>query len=277
MIGPVSSTPMMLAPQPHWKTATIDAEGGADREQVHHHRLQRHQHRAEDGHQQQRREQDDDADEERQLFGDRVAEVLEDRGDAADVELRAGLRLDRRDHVVADVVEQVGRLGALRRGRRVDLEDAGVLRRVEGDRGDRGDAFFVFERLAAAASSPASSPLLGSAATIEKRAVEAGAEAFGEQVVGFARRRARRVRCRRRWRRAAARGWGCRGASSRRAGEDRGEPGPALDRAAPAVPRGVFVDAWCGALPRPGIAQLVDPVADDRRAAPAAGSAPRSS
>jgi hypothetical protein len=62
------------------------AEGGADAEQVHHHRLQRHQHRAEDGHQQQRREQDDDADEERQLVGDRVAEVLEDRGDAADVQ-----------------------------------------------------------------------------------------------------------------------------------------------------------------------------------------------
>ena len=39
----------------------------------------------------------------------------------------AGLRLDRRDHVAADVVEQVGRVGALRRGGRVDLAEADVL------------------------------------------------------------------------------------------------------------------------------------------------------
>src|SRR5215207_6856574 len=98
-------------------------EGGADAEQVHHHGLQRHQDRAEDDHQQQRREQDDDADEERQLVGDRRPEVLEDRGDAADVHLGAGLGLDRRDHLAADVVEQLGRLLAFGRGRRVDLED----------------------------------------------------------------------------------------------------------------------------------------------------------
>ena len=89
MIGPVLSTPMMLASPAPLEDGDDDPEGGADAEQVHHDRLQRHQHRAEDDHQQQRREQDDDADEERQLFGDRVAEVLEDRGDAADVELGA--------------------------------------------------------------------------------------------------------------------------------------------------------------------------------------------
>ena len=39
-----------------------------------------------------------------------------------------GSLLDRRDHLVADAVEQFRRLLALRRGGRVDLEDAGVLR-----------------------------------------------------------------------------------------------------------------------------------------------------
>jgi hypothetical protein len=84
-----------------------DSQRGADREQVHDRGLQRDDQRAEHDHQQHGGEQHDDADEVRQPVGERAREVDICRGRSADEGGRAGLPLDRRDDVAAQVVDQI--------------------------------------------------------------------------------------------------------------------------------------------------------------------------
>ena len=87
----------------------------ADGEQVHHHRLQRHQDRAEHHHQQQERQQQHDAHDDGQHLERVRGEVADRRGQAADrrVERRA------RDRVgmtcVAEAVDEIARALVLRR------------------------------------------------------------------------------------------------------------------------------------------------------------------
>ena len=106
--------------QPNWKTATITPSDGGDREQVHHRRLERDH--AASG----RRPASSSAesrtttrDEEPELRREHAGEVDEGRGRAADVDGRAGLLLERRDHVpLRRSLTRFARRGALRRGAR---------------------------------------------------------------------------------------------------------------------------------------------------------------
>ena len=186
-IGTPLSTPIRLAPTPSWKTATDDAVGGADGQQVEDRRHERDPQRAERGDQQQHRQADDDGDEQRQARGDLVGEVLEARRLAADVDLqrRVGRRL--RDHVLAQALEQVARLRVLRRGLRDrdDRRHLAVLARRRGRDGGharrRGDGLLERGEL-----------LLGAGVALrrvdgeQERAVGAGAERLAELVVGDA-------------------------------------------------------------------------------------------
>ena len=116
------------------------AVGGADRQQVEDGRRQRHPDRAEHRHQQQDREADDDRDEHRQTRGDLVREVLEPGGLPADVDVEAAALRRRGDGVRSQPVDEVGRRGVLRRGRRRHREDRRVPALVEARRRDRRDA-----------------------------------------------------------------------------------------------------------------------------------------
>src|SRR4051794_352947 len=111
MIGPVSSTPIRLAPQPHWKTATTMPKAAP--------MLSRFISIAFSGTQTERKTIISNSAESRTTTpmksGSLSAIALpksEDRVDAADVDLRTGLLLDRGDHLATDVVEQLGGIGA---------------------------------------------------------------------------------------------------------------------------------------------------------------------
>ena len=77
---------------------------------------------------------------------DVLALVLERRGHAADLRVDAGASRARRDHVVAQAVDQVLGLLVLRRGRRDHGDDRGVAGRVERGAGDEGDAGLAAQR-----------------------------------------------------------------------------------------------------------------------------------
>ena len=184
-------TPSGSASQPSWKTRGDDAERRAGREQVHHRRGQRDQQAAEGDHQQQAAEQDDHRDEQRQLVGQHPGEVVEDRGDAADVDgevaacfgTTSSRSVSIRSLVALSCGAVVGRAsisailplgdgtGGLDR-----REPVGLAQRV-GERCTFGRSAFPFGRLR----------------DDLERAVEAGAEPVGEQVVGLAGGRGRRV------------------------------------------------------------------------------------
>ena len=66
LIGTVWSRPISAAAPAPLEHRDDHAVGGADRQQVHDRRLERHEHRAEHHHQQQERQPDDGADEQRQ-------------------------------------------------------------------------------------------------------------------------------------------------------------------------------------------------------------------
>ena len=59
--GTAWSRPSSSTPQPHWKTSGEHAVRRADRQQVHHRRLERDHHGAEHHRQQQHRDADDEA------------------------------------------------------------------------------------------------------------------------------------------------------------------------------------------------------------------------
>src|SRR5579859_5545258 len=107
------------------------AEGGADREQVHDRGLQGDQQGAEDDREQERGERDDDGDEQPELGGEDAGEVDEGRGRAADVDGRPRLPLERRYGAPAQVLDEGGRLAALRRGARVGADHGHVAARAE--------------------------------------------------------------------------------------------------------------------------------------------------
>ena len=96
-IGPLRSTPISSDAQPHWKIGDEDAVRRADRQQVHDHRLERHEDAAEHGHQQQEAEQQHDAQQPRHPLAHVRGEVRGAGGGPADLGVDAG----RRDDVVA--------------------------------------------------------------------------------------------------------------------------------------------------------------------------------
>ena len=124
-----------------------DAVGCADRQEVHHARLERDQRRAEGEQQQHERQPDDTGDEERDPAGDVVALVDEGRGQAADVDT---LRCQ-----VAQPIDEVGGLGVLGRVAGITENTApspsGLVRI-----GVTKDTPFSWRTRSASASSPAS-------------------------------------------------------------------------------------------------------------------------
>ena len=117
------------------------AVGGADREHVHHRRLQRDHHRAEREHQQQEAERDHDHDLERQLARDVRGEVDVAGGGAADVGLHVGALLGLRDHARARACRPGSRSASSAGplvGDRVEVRGGAGL--VDLHRGDRRDA-----------------------------------------------------------------------------------------------------------------------------------------
>ena len=132
---------------------------------------------------------------ERQLVRQHDGEVVEDRGDAADVDVEpaappSGTTSVRSRSISSLVASSCGAVD----GRGADQRDLAVGRR-DGRADALGDArpsraSAVGERLHLR---QVGLPARASRATIWKRAVEAGPEALGEQVVGLARGRVRRV------------------------------------------------------------------------------------
>ena len=94
--GPSLPTPMRLRAPAPLEHRDDDAVGGADRQQVHHDRLQRHEQAAEHDHEQQERQQQHRADEDRQAIGGVRREVVDRRGEPADLDVEAASRRDRR-------------------------------------------------------------------------------------------------------------------------------------------------------------------------------------
>ena len=246
------------------------AVGGADREQVHDRRLQRDQRRVERDQQQQEREADDADDEQRHAALHVLALVLERRGDAADlgVDARAAQRpgtTSSRSRLTRSSVSlscgepsgitviSAASPASLIAGRATNATP-GSLAEPVGERVDVG--------LGAA---------VGQLGGDDERAVGAGPEALGVEVVGLAGHRVGRVV-------AgvgeaephAERRGGQREQDQRR--DDRGAPGAPLDRVAPA--RGgrvaVLVVRLRQAAAEERDAQTVDPSARGRTAAPAA-------
>ena len=91
-----------------------DAVGGADREQVHDHRLERHEQRPEHDHQQQERQAQHGGEEVRQRVGQVVGEVDADGDAAGDGDVEPGSGRGGGEHVVAQPVDEVGRRRVLR-------------------------------------------------------------------------------------------------------------------------------------------------------------------
>ena len=159
-----------------------DPVGGADRQQVEHRRLERHQDRAEHDHQQQERQQDDRADEPGQGVPDPIGQVDERRRPSADVDHRT-LRRGAGDRVGAESPHQLGRRLILRRGGGDDLDDRGIARLVRLGRRDGRHALGRLDRR----RQPLQLLQRGRVVDLDRqqqRAVEPRTEPLGEQVVG---------------------------------------------------------------------------------------------
>ena len=154
-----------------------DAVGGADRQQVHDHGLQRHENTSEHSHQQDEAEQQHDADEHRHAVADEPGEVGRPGRGPTDLGVDPG----RGDHVVTEVVDERRRLLVLRRRTGLDtdhLQRAGLERL--GWRGDHaGDVVRALQLLDEAAEELG---ILGGVALDDddQRAVRAGTEALGQ-------------------------------------------------------------------------------------------------
>ena len=132
------------------------------------------------------------------LLGHHAREVLVGGREAADLDPRAGLALDRGHDVVAQALERVGRRRLLRAGPRVggDRRHRAVGR--DRRRRDEGEVLVGAHRVGDLLRRRLVA-LLRQLGDEQERAVGAGAEALGDQVVGLARRRARADRRPRRW------------------------------------------------------------------------------
>ena len=178
---------------------------------------------------------------------------------AADLRVDAARRRHRRDHVVAQRLHQLRRLGRLGRGRRVHDDQASGVRCVVLHRRHEGDAVVVGgdRLLQAVHRGDVARPV--HVGRHDQRTVEPGPEALGQQVVGLPRGQRRGV--------VAGVGEGQAHAEHGQGqghqdehGHRAGQPGPALHEAAPAMPEAVL--GWrSAALEQAGQMQLVDGVA----------------
>ena len=129
-IGPLRSTPISLRRPTPLEDRHEYAVGRADREQVHDHGLERHEQAAEHGHQQQEAEQQHDAEQPRHPFAEVGGEVGGAGGGAADLGVDAG----RRDHVVAQRVDELVRRRVLRGALGVEEDQGEVVDVAPGRR-----------------------------------------------------------------------------------------------------------------------------------------------
>src|ERR1019366_6569969 len=103
--GSARDTEQRVSPPP-FEDGVHDAEGGADRQEVHDRRDQRDQKASEHGHKQQEGQHDHDSYKERQLRGQDVGKVGLDGGGAPYQDGQAGAGLGLGDDVVAEPVQQ---------------------------------------------------------------------------------------------------------------------------------------------------------------------------
>ena len=145
-----------------------------------------------------------------------------------------------RDHVVAQVVQQRARRLVLRRGRRVHAHDRGRARRVgergrdRRDAGRRGDGRLQLVERRSSWSAPG-----GQLDREQERAVEAGAEAFGQRGRTPRASACPAGRCRRRRSRAAATAPAARARARSRGRRWSRNHAWRLHEPAPAVPHGL--------------------------------------
>ena len=179
--------------------------------------------------------------------------------------------LERRQHVVAQLVDQVGRRLRLWRRSRVRLHHRDLARRRDPRRGDRDDAGVCATAARTCASGAALARRRAAATAIVQRAVEARAEALGQQVerrvgarvggvvAGVAGVEAQRRRT----------GSGTPASPQR---DDRQRPRPRLHGEAPAPPRGLArrPRPW----PRAGGSRRLGRATSRGRTTPAAPAAP---
>ena len=129
----------------------------------------------------------------REAAQDPLAHVDEHRRLTADVDRRTRRRDDRGQHVTPKPVDELRRRFVLRPGGRSDLDHRGVTARTD-DRGARlSDAGVGFHRTLDRGERGI---VAGRAREVDReheRPVEAGAEAFGQEVIAATQRRARRV------------------------------------------------------------------------------------
>ena len=181
--------------------------------------------------QEQERETDDAGDEQRHAVEDEVALILERRGHAADLGLDAGAAERLRHEVLAQPVDEVLDRGVLRGALGDHGEERRVALLVDARRRDEGDPRLAAQLLRELVDLCLSGRVRQVGGDHE-RAVGAGPEALGVQVVSLPGHGARRVVAGVGEAQAhVERGHRQREQHQRR--RDRGEPGPALDGVAP--------------------------------------------
>ena len=180
--GPDAPRPNALVPQPHWKNAVSTPNVAAAASRFITAAVARDQQAAEGDHEQQEAEPEDGEQEPGQLGDDGRGEVRVRGGHAADVDPQRRAALGGRDRAAAQGADQGGGGRGLRRGPGGDLDDLRAGRRRDrahaGDVADVGQPRFEGPERGRA----------GGRAGLrdqDQRAVEAGAEAVGEQVVGL--------------------------------------------------------------------------------------------
>ena len=171
------------APAP-LKDRDHEPEGRTGREQVHRRGGEWNDDAAEGDHQQEAPEQHDDANEERDLREEDRGEVGEDCRDAADENSGVARRGGGGDVGVADRVDQVLGLRVLGAGLWHDIDHGDPAVRAQLQRRDRGDVGLALERLLQGSHRRSVAGVVDRAHDL-KGAVEPGAEAGSEQVVGL--------------------------------------------------------------------------------------------
>ena len=255
--GPGRPIPMTSSPpQPPLEDRDDHAERRARGQQVHHRRGERDEQAAEGEHQQQEAEQDDHADEQRQLAGEhrrrsrRRSRSGRRRRPSRRCPASAAGTTSSRRWLIRSLVCLVLRRGASGRPGRSPTV-AGLVGSARRRRRRRPRA--LLGRSAERCRAPACPSAARRCGDELQRAVEAGPEALGEQVVGLARGGATTGRCPRRRSRAAATGTGWRAASITTVARDGERLGWRCDERGPAGPEalGVRVVRACSAQPPP--------------------------
>ena len=184
-IGPVRSSPIRLEPVAHLEDERQDGEPDGGRDQRRDGRLEGDHDRAEGHREHEDRDADDVEQEPRRALVDAVADVDEGRVLAAHVGARLAAAERLRARCVAQRVDQVVRLRVLRRGGRRDHDEADVLRLVV-DRLLHERRRRLRQLLRCQVDLCAGLLVRALLDDDRDRAVEAGAEARREQVVGLA-------------------------------------------------------------------------------------------